>query len=472
MSSALAFPQSRCKFSLIHGDITPPENIYHRMWGAASHDRATGVHRNLRATVTIVAPIHGNEKQIIISLDHCVMGKKEMDDLLNRITNSCSITKQEVIVVFSHTHAAGLMDLERRTLPGGDLIGPYLEGIALKISQLINKSINDLQPATIIYGIGKCDLAANRDYWDEDNQTWVCGFNPRTKSDDTLLVAKVFSEKNSLIATLVNYACHPTTLAWDNTLISSDFVGSMREVIESVFDESPCLFLQGASGDLGPVEGFTGDPMIADKNGLQLGYASLSTFIKLPLPNKIYEYSGPVLSGATIGEWKYKDLTYESKQKNELWCIKRKVFELPIRKGIPSKEEVEADLYKWERSEDKNARAIAERKRRLLNRLNQLPSENTFPLEVIIIRLGGSIWLIMQGELYSTFQETLRNRFSEVPIIVSTIASHWGASYLPPKEIYGTGIYQDTIAIVEKGSLEYLINEISLVIKELLSIKN
>ena len=134
MSSALSFPQSRCKFSLVHDDITPPENIYHRMWGAASHDRATGVHRNLRATVTIVAPIHGNEKQIIISLDHCVMGKKEMDDLLNRITKSCSITKQEVIVVFSHTHAAGLMDLERRTLPGGDLIEPYLNGIALKLA--------------------------------------------------------------------------------------------------------------------------------------------------------------------------------------------------------------------------------------------------------------------------------------------------------------------------------------------------
>ena len=60
---------------------------------------------------------------------------------------------------------------ERRTLPGGDLIEPYLKGIALKISNLINRSINDLQPATIIYGIGKCDLAANRDYWDEDNQT-------------------------------------------------------------------------------------------------------------------------------------------------------------------------------------------------------------------------------------------------------------------------------------------------------------
>ena len=99
-----------------------------------------------------------------------------------------------------------------------------------------------------------------------------------------------------------------------------------------------------------------------------------------------------------------------------------------------------------------------------------MPSEKTFPLEVIIIRLGGSIWLIIQGELYSTFQEILRNRFSEVPIIVSTIASHWGASYIPPKEIYGTGIYQDTIAIVEKGSLEHLINEISLIIKELLII--
>ena len=78
-------PQSRCRFALAHGDITPPADIYHRMWGAAKHDRATGIHQSLRATVTLFAPLEGDEQQILIALDHCVMGRREMDNLLGEL---------------------------------------------------------------------------------------------------------------------------------------------------------------------------------------------------------------------------------------------------------------------------------------------------------------------------------------------------------------------------------------------------
>ncbi len=51
--SHLDTPQSICGFGIAHGEITPPAEIYCRMWGAATHDRATGVHRPLRATVIV-----------------------------------------------------------------------------------------------------------------------------------------------------------------------------------------------------------------------------------------------------------------------------------------------------------------------------------------------------------------------------------------------------------------------------------
>src|SRR5205809_7772519 len=44
-------PQTRCRAGVARGDITPPVGIYHRMWGAATHDRATAVHRPLLATL-------------------------------------------------------------------------------------------------------------------------------------------------------------------------------------------------------------------------------------------------------------------------------------------------------------------------------------------------------------------------------------------------------------------------------------
>ena len=49
----------------------------------------------------------------------------------------------------------------------------------------------------------------------------MCGFNPVASADDTLVVGRVTADgEGRVLGTVVNYACHPTTLAWDNTLIS------------------------------------------------------------------------------------------------------------------------------------------------------------------------------------------------------------------------------------------------------------
>ena len=460
-------PQSRCRFALAHGDITPPANIYHRMWGAAKHDRATGIHRPLRATLTLFTPLDGAQRQFIIALDHCVMGRQEMDNLLDAVSEAADILREELIVVFSHTHAAGLMGLERGNLPGGDLIAPYLESVATRVAELVKETQTKLQPATILYATGHCNLAAHRDYWDEDNQLWACGYDPDTPADDTVLTARAHAEDGTLLATLVNYACHPTTLAWDNTLISPDYPGAMRETIEEVTGV-PCLFLQGASGELGPVEGFVGDTSVADRNGRQLGHAALSAIESLPAPNTRFEYTGPVVSGATLGEWKYNELPDEFSDSNASWQLVRQIIPLPIRPGTPTTQEVETELAEWEKKDTPDARAMAERKRRLLHRLSQLPAGDNFPLEAVVLRLGGAVWIIIQGEHYSILQKALRERFPETPLIISTVASHWGASYLPPKELYDKGIYQESIAITAAGSLEKVIETIGGQIEELL----
>jgi hypothetical protein len=460
-------PQSRCGFALAHGNITPPPDIYHRMWGAAKHDRATGIHRPLRANVVLLAPLEGGERQFIIALDHCTMGSQEINNLLDAVSESEDITREELIVVFSHTHAAGLMGLDRVHLPGGELIEPYLKSVADKIIELVREVQVNLQPATIIYGTGWCNLAAHRDFWDEENQIWACGYDPGTYADETVLIAQAFAEDSTLLVSLVNYACHPTTLAWDNTLISPDYPGSMRETIEAATG-GPCLFLQGASGELGPVEGYVGDTSVADRNGRQLAYAALSTIESLPVPNTRFEYCGTVESGATLGEWKYIELPVDASAANTFWQLSRQIISLPIRPGTPTIEEVEAELSNWEQEDTPKARAMAERKQRLLHRLKQLPSGESFPLETIVLRLGGAVWVIVQGELYSVMQKSLRERFPGTPLIISTLASHWGASYLPPKEIYDKGIYQESIAIVAAGSLENVIETIGSKIEEIL----
>lgn len=469
-------PQSYCQFSLKWADITPPPNIYHRMWGAAKHDRATGVHRPLRATAAIFEPADAGHsgpesRQILLALDHCVMGAKELDQLVAQVAELSGQPAESILVVFSHTHAAGLMSLDRAALPGGELIPDYIRSVGECAAGLITQCIASLAPVAIVYGNGRCALAAHRDFWDDEQEQFVCGYDPGAPADDTVLVARATNREGNLVATLVNYACHPTTLAWDNTLISPDYIGAMRETVERETG-APCLFLQGASGELGPREGFVGDTAVADRNGRELAYAALSALAALPPARTRFCYTGPVVSGATLGAWAHKPLAPDQLAAKSSWRLSRWREFLPYRRDQPAAEQVSAALERFQ-ADEKSAvaagdaaraaecRAMAERKRRLLHRLEQMPLGESFPLQVVMWRIGDAFWIGVQGESYSLLQTELRRRFPGTPLLVCSIAADWGASYLPPREIYGKGIYQESIAIVGPGGLEQLIEAVA-----------
>ncbi|MCA9204962.1 MAG: hypothetical protein KDA59_18045, partial [Planctomycetales bacterium] len=62
------------------------------------------------------------------------------------------------------------------------------------------------------------------------------------------------------------------------------------------------------------------------------------------------------------------------------------------------------------------------------------------------------------GEPYQQLQTELRQRFPDQTLIVCGLADEWGPSYLPPADLYGKNIYQESIAVVAAGSLERLID--------------
>src|SRR6202008_2921111 len=77
-------------------------------------------------------------RQILLALDHCVLGAVEHEELVSHVAQATGQSKETILVVFSHTHAAGLMGLERASLPGGDLIPGYLQSVAKRAAELVN----------------------------------------------------------------------------------------------------------------------------------------------------------------------------------------------------------------------------------------------------------------------------------------------------------------------------------------------
>jgi hypothetical protein len=363
------------------------------------------------------------------------------------------------------------MSRSRAGYPGGELIEPYLKQVGRACADLARSAFDAARPAAIVYGSARCSLAGHRDYFDQERKQFVCGFNPAGPADDTVLVGRAIAEDGTTLGTLVNYACHPTTLAWQNTLLSPDFVGAMREVIEQ-HTGGPCLFLQGSSGDLGPRDGFVGDPAVADRNGRQLGFAALSGLEVLPPPGTRLAYAGPVVSGATLGIWKHEPVDTSTAKRQADWAWKTFTVNLPYRPDLPTLDGTKAELAKWQVQEDaareagdrdrmRDCHAHVERMNRQLARLSALPAGPTYPYRVALGRLGTALWVLVPGELYQVFQTTLRARFPDAAVIVATLTDDWQPGYLPTASSYGHGIYQETIAVVAAGALETLIEAVA-----------
>ncbi len=480
MKRSVDFQQSWVLAGVARCDITPSAGIYHRMWGAATHEVSTGIHRPLTATVITMASRDDSQfgsPSVAVAIDHCLLWTAEMRTLVDYIAQHSGVSAESIVIYFSHTHGAGLMGLERKELPGGEMIAPYLDQLAVKISDLVRQSIQSARPAIINYGVGRCSLATNRDYWDSEKLSFVCGFNPEGTADDTVIVGRVSDESGKILATIVNYACHPTTLAWDNTQISPDYIGAMREVVEHS-TAAPCFFIQGASGDIGPREGFVGDLAVADRNGRQLGYAALSAFEALPPAKTRFVYAGPVVSGATIGTWSYETVPGDAIVGLSSFVTTVCRVELPLRPDLPKRAELLAEQSHWQQEFElagaagdavamRDARAMIERATRRLIRVAHLPETSTITYKVPLCKMGDAIWVSLNGEHYNILQTELRRRFPNHTLIIGTIANGSDVWYLPDAESFGKGLYQEEASILSQGSLEKLIAALDNAIRQL-----
>jgi hypothetical protein len=435
--------------------ITPPVGIFARSWGAATHEAAEGIHRPLTLTCLTFQADSDAPPLVLVGAD--LGWWRSIEDewaMRGPILDAMQLDTSRLMICLSHTHAGPGLQRDNASRPGGHLIEPYQASLRDAALSAVRCAMRTSRPATLTWRYGRCDLAANRDLPEPGGQRIVVGYNPEAPADDTLLVGRITDASEGMLATIVNYACHPTTLAWENKLLSPDYVGAMRDAVES-HTNAPCLFLQGASGEVAPAEQYTGDTSLADRHGRRLGFAALATMEAMQRPGERLSYQGVVESGAALGIWRQVTDSVSTD------LIAEQVDVEYALRPMPALAEIEAQ---WRECSDP---VLKERLWRQRGVRRIVGDGETTSMPLWIWRLGDSFLIGQPNEAYSRFQLDLRALFAPRAIAVMNIVNG-SAGYLAPAELYDQNIYQVWQSPYARGSLERLIETANQVMNEIL----
>ncbi len=427
-------------------DITPPVGIYSRSWGAARHDVADSVHRPFTATVLSIRSKKDEPPLLLAAVDLGWWRTKEDEEFVRMplVKEIAGGDEARAIVNLSHTHAGPAICREDRDKPGGRHIEGYLAKVRDALFAAARKAVANETAAVLEWRYGKCDLATNRDLPDPHQERIITGFNPTEPADDTLLVGRVSDASGKILATIVNYACHPTTLAWECKALSPDYVGEMRAVVEAKTGNAPCLFLQGNSGELAPRDNYSGEPIVADRNGAVLGHAALSTLGHMLPAGMRLEYAGAVESGAPLATWKHAP-----QPPSTVLRVKKVDVEYEL-KPLPSTAELEREM---KATDD---RVMKERLLRKMRVRRVVGEGTTAQVPLWVWRVGDAFIVAQPNESYSNLQQTLRELSPGQPV-ASLNLSNGSIGYLATPELHAHDIYQVWQSPFAKGSLERLI---------------
>lgn len=243
-------------------DITPPAGTPLSGFSARLGTPSTGTHDALTATALILD--NGEKKVCFVALDTLLLRDKMYRILSLMAQSEAGIPIGNLFLSASHTHSgSGALSKELAFL-GGQYDEKILELFIEKVKSAIVKANENLQPASIGFGAGLCaNCSANRR---ENNGP----------TDPEVLVMRVDKANDQPLAVLFNFSAHPTTI--DGMEFSADFPFYARKVIQSMYPDTPALFINGAQGNQGPGNPCGG----ADFNHTEcLGYALGGEILKV-----------------------------------------------------------------------------------------------------------------------------------------------------------------------------------------------
>jgi hypothetical protein len=322
-------------------DISPAPGTPQGGWGAQTHQRGLGCDVPLLATALVLAD--ASRSIAIVDVDTIGFDDEWTQKILDAVESLTKIPRDHIRLSYTHTHS-GPNTFRLSTIGEGlDMILDYLESLPTHIAGAVWQAQQNLKCVRVAAGSGRCEINVNRRFRTPDGQM-VIGRNWNAPVDPTVKVVRFDDMEENPVATIVHYACHPTTMAWQCQHFTPDYPGIVRQVVEREVGGT-CLFLQGATGNLTPRRGFTGDVRVYRRWGTILGLEAAKTAASLePLPRR-ERFGGVIQSGGALAI--YEDEPQEPAP--PVLRIRSRFVELPLGEvPNPVESQAEAETFRKE----------------------------------------------------------------------------------------------------------------------------
>jgi hypothetical protein len=450
-------------------DITPAPGTPQGGWGAQTHQRGAGADMPFYATALVLSS--GGETVALVDVDAIGFDREWTEKILDATAGLTGIPRTRIRFSCTHTHS-GPNTFRLATISEGlDMVLSYLESLPRRIASAVWQAKQNLRLARLAAGTGSCDINVNRRFRTPAGEM-VVGRNWSGPANRTVGVVRIDDLDENPIATLVHYACHGTTMAWQTMYFTPDFPGPAREVVERETG-GLCLFLQGAAANLTPRRGFTGDVRVYRRLGRILGLEASRVACGLETLPRQERFCGVQPSGAPIAL--YDDAPVEPPPPRLL--VEQRTIQLPAKKFRPPDElEAEAAALRAEMnrlraqgSEDQLRAATAKATQAgwRAEYSRHYYGRETIPWELMAIAIGPSLALVsVPGE---PFTETAQAIASQSPFAHTFVSgySNGGFGYIPTRQAFAEGGYETEATPFSAGAAESLEAEAVRLLQEL-----
>lgn len=146
------------------------------------------------------------------------------------------INAEHIVMTSTHTHAGpDVVGIWGKDFMHTGVNQKHMKKIVSQAVAAIHEAYSKKENATLVYATG------------EFGKDWVKNISEPDEIDRSVSVLKLLNQKNKNIATLTNFACHPTIMDDATTAASADYLWGYYTYLDKL-NGGVNLFLQGAIG--------------------------------------------------------------------------------------------------------------------------------------------------------------------------------------------------------------------------------